>query len=357
MKQCVKKVIVTKLKQQDGIYYIACLFVIGMDINMNLFSETYNCYYQIMKEILKDKSSFTLDELRTKISRHGFEESLLYIIPKLSSGEWSLLKKNGELYCTKLSGSFYVPLTTLQKSYLKTILQDKKMQLFLDEPSITNLTTMLKDVPTLWDNDTFYYYDRYSDGDDFTAPAYKKHFRMLLAAIEQKRFVDIDYTSPSQNRVHHHYLPCRLEYSIKNNKFRLLAKTLPLHKGGLETLNLERMTKVEFLDQFAENTVDLNQLIRSSYYKEPVCLHIYNERNALERTMLHFANYEKNTTKIGDNLYECLIYYNKMMETELLIEVLSFGPMLKVLGSEHFLKQIKGRLYRQNRLECLPNHT
>lgn len=324
---------------------------------MNLFSETYNCYYQIMREILSNESHFTLDELRTKISHHGFEESLFYIIPKLSSGEWNLLQKEGELYYTKLSGSFYVPLTTLQKSYIKTILQDEKMQLFLDEASITYLTTLLGDVPTLWNSRTFYYYDRYSDGDNFTAPVFKEHFRTLLAAIEQKRFVDIDYTSPSHNRVHHHYLPCRLEYSIKNNKFRLLAKTLPLQKGGLETLNLERMTKVTLLDEYTEKSVDLNKWIRSSYYKEPVCLHIYNERNALERTMLHFANYEKNTTKIGDNLYECLIYYNKMMETELLIEVLSFGPMLKVLGNEHFLKQIKGRLYRQNRLENLPNNT
>lgn len=317
---------------------------------MNLFSEIYNCYYQIMREILCRQSGFTLDDLRTQINDSGFEESLLYIIPKLSSGQWSLLEKKGELYYSKLSKDFYVPLTSLQKSYIKTILQDEKMQLFLDDADIYKLSWLFEDVPTLWDDNSFYYYDRFKDGDPFSDHAYKQHFRTLLYAIKQKRCVDIDYTSPSHTRVHHHYLPCRLEYSIKNNKFRLLAKTLPLHKGGLETLNLERMTKVTLLNESVEQEVNLNALIRSSYYKEPVCLHIYNERNALERTMLHFANYEKNTTKIGDNLYECLIYYNKMMETELLIEVLSFGPMLKVLGNDHFLKQIKGRLYRQNRL-------
>lgn len=63
--------------------------------------------------------------------------------------------------------------------------------------------------------------------------------------------------------------------------------------------------------------------------------------------MLHFANYEKNTTKIDNNTYECLIYYNKSMETELLIEVLSFGPMLIVKGNEWFLKKLKERLTRQ----------
>ena len=66
--------------------------------------------------------------------------------------------------------------------------------------------------------------------------------------------------------------------------------------------------------------------------------------------MLHFANYEKNTVKIDENTYECLIYYNQNMETELLIEVLSFGPMLTVLGNEKFLDLLKARLERQTQI-------
>ena len=37
-------------------------------------------------------------------------------------------------------------------------------------------------------------------------------------------------------------------------------------------------------------------------------------------------------------------------ETELLIEVLSFGPMLTVLGNDRFLKSLKQRLERQKKL-------
>ena len=76
-------------------------------------------------------------------------------------------------------------------------------------------------------------------------------------------------------------------------------------------------------------------------------MRIINKRNALERAMLHFANYEKNTVKIDENTYECLIYYNQSMETELLIEVMSFGPMLTVTGNERFLKALKERLKKQ----------
>ena len=93
-------------------------------------------------------------------------------------------------------------------------------------------------------------------------------------------------------------------------------------------------------------------MIQRSYYKEPLKLRIVNKRNALERAMLHFANYEKNTTKIDEDTYECVIYYNRNMETELLIEVMSFGPMLTVLENERFLNSLKARLQRQVSTGC-----
>ena len=143
-------------------------------------------------------------------------------------------------------------------------------------------------------------------------------------------------------------VPARLEYSVKNDKFRLLAlKQTNTSKMKLEILNLSRIQIVRLTEKTLSASTDLNQIIRDTYYKEPVRLHIINKRNALERAMLHFANYEKNTRKIDQDTYECLIYYNQMMETELLIEVMSFGPMLKVVGNDRFLKSLKTRLRRQ----------
>ena len=118
----------------------------------------------------------------------------------------------------------------------------------------------------------------------------------------------------------------------------------------LELLSLSRIQSVRPVEKILSSCMDLNALIRNSYYNEPVTLHIVNRRNALERAMLHFANYEKNTTKIDEDAYECLIYYNQSMETELLIEVLSFGPMLTVIGNKRFLCSLKARLRRQRSL-------
>ena len=78
---------------------------------------------------------------------------------------------------------------------------------------------------------------------------------------------------------------------------------------------------------------------------EPVLLKISGERNSLERCMLHFANYEKHTEYDEDRkCWLCSIYYDLADETELLIDILSFGPVVQVLGPESFVRQVRERV-------------
>lgn len=318
---------------------------------MELFSEIYSCYYQVLRHILCSQSPLSIQEIQEQISKEGFGESLLSIIPKLEDGTWNLFKKEGSLYLSRLSPSFLTPLSSLEQSYLKALLSDSRIRLFLDSSQWETLNDLLTDIPPLWQQEQFYYYDRFSDGDPYQDENYCHNFRTLLYGQKSGHYVDIDYNSPNGNRLHHHYIPARLEYSVKNDKFRLLA--LKPAKDGhlkLEILNLDRMKEVQLTEKTFTKSFDINTIIRNSYYKEPLRLLIVNRRNALERAMLHFANYEKNTTRIDEDTYECLIYYNQSMETELLIEVLSFGPMLTVLGNQRFLKNLKARLKKQYHL-------
>lgn len=314
---------------------------------MELFSEIYSCYYQVLRHLLCSQEALTIQDIRRRIYGEGFEESLLSIIPKLEDGTWNLFEKDGELYRSRISHSFITPVSDLEKSYLKALLSDPRMGLFLEQTQLDALDKMLADLAPLWRPEQFYYFDRFADGDPYEDETYRTCFRTLLQAQKQDRYVDIDYTSPNGSRVHHHYIPARLEYSVKNDKFRLLALKPAQSAMKLEILNVSRIQSVKLMQKTLSSPVNLDAIIQRSYYKEPLRLRIVNKRNALERAMLHFANYEKNTTKIDEDTYECLIYYNQSMETELLIEVMSFGPMLTVLENERFLNQLKARLQRQ----------
>lgn len=337
---------------------------------MELFTEIYNCYYQIVSEICTAAQDKPISEknMLALAARFGFEESGYRIVPKLIAN-WNLLEETKEGYLSKIDNPANIPLTTLQKSWLKSILTDKYIPLFLDPEQIDILNAYLKDIDALFAPEYFHYYDRFSDGDDCSSPAYVSHFRTLLQAIRDKRFVTIRFYSRKGDAVCHTYLPCRIEYSAKNDKFRLLAviekrgnidqNNCNINKkiGKIETLNLSRIESLSLTDRFYPEVIDLQKALQDSYYKEPVKLLITTKRNTLERTMLHFANYEKQTRKIDETTYECDIYYNSMMETELLIEILSFGPTVKVLGPGDFLLKIKHRISRQQELLASRPHT
>lgn len=320
---------------------------------MELFTEIYNCYFQIVDEICKTAATMeiTEKEMFGLASRFGYEESGLTIVPKLTEGNWNLLSETEGGYLSKIDNVEVLPLTTLQKRWLKALLLDERIDLFLDRSKREMIQTYLEDVTPLFLPNDFYYYDRFCDGDDFSSQTYIAHFRTIIKAIRKKQYIEICFSSRRENRICRTYLPCRIEYSSKNNKFRLLA----IHEkksGRLKTeiINLSRIESTSVTKQFCELPMHFEDAFKASYYKVPVKILITNSRNALERTMLHFANYEKHTKKLDDEHYECLIYYNRNDETELLIEILSFGPMIKVLGPDDFVEKIKERLRKQERL-------
>ncbi len=313
-----------------------------------LFSEINNCYFQVVKSLIESNREITISEAEHRIKTMGFEESIFYLMPKLVADEWGFFEMKDKKLCSRLSPDFFVPFSNLQKAYIKSILLDEKMKLFLNDEEINHIEELLADIEPLYDPDCFYYTDRFSDKDDYSSPEYKAHFQALLKAIKEQRYVEISYASPKGLPTVHRCVPCRIEYSVKNDRFRLMA--LDTTKRGTHRLlqfNLGRIAGITLTDEIHKKKINLNNLLIRSYYKEPVKLIIKNERNALERAMLQFASYEKHTRKIDADTYECLIYYNKNVETELLIEILSFGPMIKVVGNEDFLNQFKERLKRQ----------
>ena len=67
--------------------------------------------------------------------------------------------------------------------------------------------------------------------------------------------------------------------------------------------------------------------------------------------MTHFADLQKQTEKV-DDYYRVKVFYEKEDETEMIIRILSFGPMVKVIEPESFVYLIKERLILQQKC-CL----
>jgi hypothetical protein len=319
-----------------------------------LFSEVYSCYYQVVRQILAEADGQAIKEadMNRIASAYGYEESGFFIVPKLIQGEWDLLDKNEEGYLSKIE-HFKSPLTNLQKAWLKALMADSRFSLFFSDSQIRDMEDWLRDIEPLFDVRDFLYFDQYKDGDLYSSVIYREHFQQILKSIEANTVLIISYYSGKNNMSTQTLIPCRLEYSAKDDKFRLFG--VRLNKRGVQSnliiLNVARICQIAEAGPVLGERPDMEVLMKSALCKEPVVLEISNERNALERTMLHFSCYQKRTEKLGDTgKYICRIYYNKMVETELLIQILSFGPVIKVLGPEPFLAQVRERVRKQKEL-------
>ena len=297
-----------------------------------LFSEIYGNYFRAVAAILTEAVNETLSDERIIeiVMEKGFGESVLNIPAELKNGSWPLIRPD---FTTPLKHVPTMPLTTLQKRWMKGLLSDPRVRLFSPSPD------GLEDVEPLCARDAFVCFDRYLDGDPFEDEAYVQNFRTVLAAIRESRKLSVIYLDARGKKERSWLLiPYRLEYSAKDDKFRLIARAKHRHL----TVNMARILKCEVMEAYApEEYVPLLPA------KNELTLELVDERNALERAMLHFSHLEKETERLEDDRYRIILRYQRDDEAELLIRVLSFGPLLRVISPLSFIKQIRERLSRQ----------
>ena len=296
-----------------------------------IFSEIYGSYFKAVSAILSKAvdGNLTDRELTRTVLANAFGESLITIPAKLTDGSWPLLTKD---YHTPLQNKPHTPLTTLEKQWLKALLLDPRVRLFA--PSGEGL----EDVEPLFTPEQFVYFDRYTNGDPYEDPRYVEHFQAVLKAIREGKKIRVRYQGHRGMRHSYVCIPYKLEYSSKDDKFRVAAGqgSKPL------TINLSRILSVKLLEPWAENEYNPPR-----EREHTLVMELHDVRNALERAMLHFSDLEKETEKLDDKHYRITLRYRQSDETEILIRILSFGPVLKVLEPECMVDQIRERLIRQ----------
>ena len=296
-----------------------------------IFSELYSAYYNTVAAIISEIIDGRTDEkeLRKLVAEKAFGESITAILPSLKSEKWQLVHKD---MTTALEHKPTMPLTNLQKSWLKAISLDPRIKLF------DVRFDGLEETEPLFTPDDYYIYDKYNDGDPFEDEGYIQRFRLILSAIRDGLPIKLNMTDRNGRNVFTRCVPMRLEYSEKDDKFRLITSGCHF----LPTVNLAKITSCSVYH--GEQEFSANQ---QNIHYGFVTLKIRDERNALERCMLHFAHFEKQAEKNNNNTYTVRIRYDRNDESEMVIRVLSFGPMIEVTEPEYFRELIKAKLIKQ----------
>ena len=274
----------------------------------------------------------------------------LQLIPKLlDEGAWPLLTARDGRYDSRLRTSPTLPLTLLEASWLKALLADARIRLFLSDDSFQHLSKELADVEPLYRQEDFLCFDRYLDGDPYADEDYRRRFQAILAAMRERAALSIAYTPPKGRPNNGQYIPLQLEYSAKDDKFRVFAaKVRHGRLRGYFSLNLNRITQIEPSPERYAGPLDVEAWRRSRRCAEPLQILVTDERNGIERFMVEFSSFEKQSEYDADT-NACLVklWYQKDDETEVLIRLLGFGPVVRVLGPARFVRQLRERIDKQ----------
>lgn len=299
-----------------------------------IFSELYSAYYNtvaaIISRILEGERSEK--ELQKAVAERAFGESGLTILPSLKTEKWQLIHPD---MTTSLKHTPTMPLTTLQKRWLKAISLDPRVRLFgVTFPN-------LDDVDPLFTPEDYYVYDQYSDGDPFEDEEYVRQFRVILRAIRDGSQIKFEMTNRKGNTMFIRCRPVRLEYSEKDDKFRLVT-------AGWRAVSTVNLAKIKNCVRYTGEKSSFGHEKVTVY--DTVTVKLRDERNALERFMLHFAHFEKQAEKLDKQNYLVRIKYDHSDQPELVIRILSFGPLVEVVESEEFRRMVIEKLKKQKNL-------
>lgn len=302
------------------------------------FSELYSAYYVAVANVLREAVTRPVSqvEIREIVEKYAFGESIMTIPSALKEERWQLLRPDGTAV---LKHKPSMPLTTMEKRWLKSVACDPRIKLFGD----IDLGPDFDGVEPLFLPEDVIVFDRFADGDDFTDETYIANFRLILDAIKKELPLEIESLSGRGRIVRHTVLPQCLEYSEKDDKFRLRGA------GGRfgSTLNLGRIVSCKASEVDRVTFSGKEGAVRP----RTVAFELLDERNAMERVLLHFAHFEKSAEKLDDKHYRVTIHYDKEDEIEMVIRILSFGPLIRVTAPQHFVDLIKQRLLEQKSID------
>lgn len=296
-----------------------------------LFHEVYCTYYRALEQVVRQAqlAPVTGRQLDEILNRCAFRESWQIIKPALQDGTWPLLDAKNR---TPLQHPPQMPLTTLERRWLKATLLDPRVQLFL--PPFTDLDG----VEPLFRPEDFYAVDACWDGDPYDSAEYRRPFVAVLRAMREGAYLELEFQSRGGKTVHLDAAwPEKLEYSERDDKFRLVL----LHRNQRMVVRMATVTTCRVVEAGSPPQPVLPG------NKRVLELRLTDKNQSLERFMMEFAHLRRECRRLDEVHYQISLWIEPMDEAETLIHLLSYGPHLRLLSPLDSVQRLYERLLAQ----------
>ncbi len=193
--------------------------------------EGYDSFLKTVAEILEEagKAAATERGMMDVILEHAFAEGPLSLPDQTEEGKWPVMKASER------------PLTDHEKQWLKALLEDPRIKLFLsgneDKKILEKLQGLMKDVPPLFEEvpaDA----SRFKAPDDYSDEGYQSYFSRALQALRENRLFAVRYSGGRRTSRKGLFFPYGIEYSPEEDKFCIKCMSL---KGTEYTIDVSRI--------------------------------------------------------------------------------------------------------------------
>lgn len=313
---------------------------------MNLFNDYKNRYYRCIQNIINgiyNGEKYTKKDIRA-ILQDAYLEDEIVLVKELVDGRF--FDYEDDTASLMVGCDVPIRLNNLELAYLKMFVEDECFNGVLDDELLQKLKDELDDVESL-DYNKFWKRENVDKfGDDMKEESFRSKIITLEKAILENKY--IKYTSKNKkgeifkDKIAY---PYKIEYSIKNNRYRLVV----FCNNRAIKINVDGIMELEILQEktvTAEEKAQIENFINAKKnISDPLVLKIEDNKNTLDRCFNLFSAYDKKYYYEGENLI-LNIYYHDFDKAEIIRDILSLGKSAVVLSPESVREEVIKRILR-----------
>ncbi|ADU73442.1 putative DNA-binding transcriptional regulator YafY [Acetivibrio thermocellus AD2] len=341
---------------------------------MELFSEIKNRYFQLMFRIInecaegKSKSEVLriIDEGEfgqkvigknqksfsdLVLNRCAPDENLNLLIEKdgmyypsiMNSDESGNMAGNAAKKITR--PPLPVRFSQIEKAWLKALLDKEEARMILSRETFDKLQKELAGIDTPIKDEYFEFTNKIKLPEIANQKAYEENFRLLLNAIIQEKPIRYNNIDKKGNVYNDRLaLPVSIEYSMRDGRFRVSMYLLDENRPVMA--NVFTLSDIRIVDEdvgFDRETAK-RLLLEQKYSEEPIILEVTDEKAAMERCFMCFSGMERTARSLGNNKYEIKLNYYLFEEENLIRNIISLGPYVKVISPQRIVDEVVARV-------------
>ena len=320
---------------------------------MNLFDETENKYYEFVSHLLQNNQKYSKSDINYLIAKYLSGEPDFDVIDTIfadKEGEELVFYIEDGKYKPMLGNDFPIRMGTLEQQATSSLLDDEYISNFLSDVTIAKLKECTRKVKTDWSTSQITIKNVFTGGVTEEKREYGPIISLIAKAIKEHRAIVYDNIRKNKFEFRNvSVFPVKIEFSIKNDKFRVSAYEPIQHR--FIKMNLDTMYNVQLTDEISEEDLEAEYKDFLKINTRTVKLDVEPIDHVIERCFRIFSYYDRKARyDKEDGKYRLEISYLKFDEAEIIKDILSLGGYVTVIEPRQLQKEIYRRVLAASKL-------